>query len=151
MTRRIPFLGVTTLVALLGALVLASAVAANHAATLTTSLSGAEEVPGPGDPNGRGSATLTVYDAGLVCYTLKLQAIEQPLAAHIHEAPAGAAGPVVVDLRLDLADRQGNRYSFCANASEEIVADIRATPSDYYVNVHNAPYPGGAVRGQLGD
>lgn len=138
-------------VASLAVALMVGAVAANHFATLTTDLSGAEEVPGPGDPNGKGFATLEVYDAGLVCYTLKLQAIETPSAAHIHEAPAGAAGPVVVDLRIDLAERQGNRLTYCANAAEEIVAEIRADPSDYYVNVHNATYPGGAVRGQLGD
>ena len=55
------------------------------------------------------------------------------------------------DLRLDLADTKGNRFSYCANASEEVVAEIRAMPSDYYVNVHNDAFPGGAVRGQLGD
>ena len=111
----------------------------------------AEEAPGPGDPNGKGFATLDVYDAGLVCYILKVQAIETPTAAHIQEAAAGVAGPVVVDLRIDLAERRGNRLTYCANAAEEIAADIRANPADYYVNVHNQTYPGGAIRGQLGD
>ena len=151
MTRRTAPYALAILAASLGVLVMTTAVAANHAATFVTSLSGAEEIPGPGDPNGKGWATIEVYDAGLVCYTLKLQGIEMPLAAHIHEAPPGEAGDVVVDLRLDLAERQGNRYSFCANAAESVVADIRANPTDYYVNVHNASYPGGAVRGQLGD
>jgi hypothetical protein len=138
-------------VASLAVALMAGAVAANHFATFSTSLSGAEEAPSPGDPNGKGVATLDVYDAGLVCYTLKVQAIETPTAAHIHEARAGVAGPVVVDLRIDLAERQGNRLTYCANATEEIVADIRANPADYYVNVHNPTYPGGAIRGQLGD
>ena len=31
----------------------------------------------------------------------------------------------------------------------EPVAAILADPSGYYVNVHNAEYPGGAIRGQL--
>lgn len=138
-------------VASLAVALMAGAVAANHFATFTTSLSGAEEAPGPGDPNGKGFATLDVYNAGLVCYTLKVQAIETPTAAHIHEAPAGVAGPVVVDLRLDLAERQGNRLTYCANAAEDVAADIRANPADYYVNVHNPTYPAGAIRGQLGD
>lgn len=151
MARRVPKFWTALLTAALGTTLFATAVAANHFATFETSLSGSEEAPGPGDPNGKGWATLDVYDAGLVCYTLKVQAITEPTAAHIHEAPAGVAGPVVVDLRIDLADRQGNRLSYCANAAEEIVADIRANPADYYVNVHNATYPDGAIRGQLGD
>jgi hypothetical protein len=151
MIRRSRTLPTAIAIGLVTMLMLATTVSANHFGTFTTTLSGAEEAPGPGDKNGKGFATLEVYDAGLVCYTLKLQAIETPLAAHIHEAPAGEAGPVVVDLRLDLVDTKGNRFSYCANASEEIVAEIRATPSDYYVNVHNDAFPGGAVRGQLGD
>lgn len=138
-------------VASLAVALMAGAVAANHFATFSTSLSGAEEAPGPGDPNGKGFATLDVYNAGLVCYTLKVQAIETPTAAHIHEAPAGDAGPVVVDLRIDLAERHGNRLTYCAPAAEDVVADIRANPADYYVNVHNPTFPGGAIRGQLGD
>ena len=136
--------------ALLAISAFAGVTAANHFATVGTALSGAEEVPGPGDPNGRGWATLDVYGAGLVCYTLKLQAIEAPSAAHIHEAPAGLAGPVVVDMRIDLASSRGNTLSYCATADEAVAADIRANPADYYVNVHNEAYPGGAVRGQLG-
>ena len=139
------------LVASLAVATMAGAVAANHFATFSMTLSGAEEAPGPGDPNGKGVATLDVYDAGLVCYTLKLQAIEPPTGAHIHEAPAGVAGPVVVDLRIDLAESRGNRLTYCATAAEEVAAEIRENPSDYYVNVHNPTYPGGAIRGQLGD
>jgi hypothetical protein len=151
MARRFTSLSLALLVASMAILLVASVASANHFATFTTTLSGAEEVPGPGDPNGKGWASLDVYDAGLVCYTLKIQGIEAPAAAHIHEAPAGEAGPVVVDLRIDLASSQGNRLTYCANASEAVVAGIRANPSEYYVNVHNATYPGGAIRGQLGD
>lgn len=151
MARRTTRLSLAIAAALIAISAFAGIASANHFATFSTSLSGAEEVPGPGDPNGKGWATLDVYDAGLVCYTLKLQGIEAPTAAHIHEAPAGSAGPVVVDLRIDLARSRGNTLSYCVNADEAIAADIRATPSDYYVNVHNAAYPGGAVRGQLGD
>jgi len=39
----------------------------------------------------------------------------------------------------------------CVIASAELAAAIVANPSDYYVNVHTPAYPGGAIRGQLGD
>lgn len=139
------------LVASLAMATMAGAVAANHFSTFSAILSGADEAPGPGDPNGKGVATLDVYDAGLVCYALKVQATGTPTAAHIHEAPAGVAGPVVVDLRIDLAGSQGNRLTYCATAVEEVADEIRANPAGYYVNVHNQTYPGGAIRGQLGD
>ena len=151
MARRFTGVSLAAIIAALGILLVVGTVAANHFGTFSTSLSGAEEAPSPGDPNGKGFVTLDVYNAGLVCYELKVQAIEPPTAAHIHEAPPGMAGDVVVDLRIDLARHQGNRLTYCANAPEAVAADIRANPSDYYVNVHNATYPGGAIRGQLGD
>ena len=151
MARRFTGLSLALVVASLGVVALAGTVSGTHFGTFTTSLSGAEEAPGPGDPNGKGSASLDVYNEGVVCYTLKVQAIEAPMAAHIHEAPAGVAGPVVVDLRIDLATARGNTLTYCANAGDQLAAEIRANPADYYVNVHNAAYPGGAIRGQLGD
>ena len=139
--------------ALAAALTVAGAgiVSAAHFTTFSTTLSGAAEVPGPGDPNGKGFITLDVYLTGTICYEAKVQAIAGVAAAHIHEAPAGVAGPVVVDLRPDLAERQGNKASYCVSTTPAVAADIIANPSDYYVNVHNATYPAGAIRGQLGD
>lgn len=130
---------------------MAGTASANHFVTFTTTLTGAEEVPGPGDPNGKGFITLDVYRSGTICYAGKVQAIAGVAAAHIHEAPMGSAGPVVVDLRPDLAERTGNKASYCVTTSPEVAADIIASPTDYYVNVHNATYPAGAIRGQLGD
>jgi hypothetical protein len=37
----------------------------------------------------------------------------------------------------------------CVSAAQELVQAIIQNPENYYVNVHNAPFPGGAVRGQL--
>ncbi|HUF02221.1 MAG TPA: CHRD domain-containing protein [Gaiellaceae bacterium] len=37
----------------------------------------------------------------------------------------------------------------CVNPGEALAQEILANPSEFYVNVHNADYPGGAIRGQL--
>jgi len=66
-------------------------------------------------------------------------------AAHIHEAPAGAPGPVVVTL----APPTSGESSGCVSADRELIVEILRDPAAYYVNVHNAEFPAGAVRGQL--
>jgi len=114
---------------------------------LTAALAGANEVPRPGDPDGTGTARLTVNAGkGLVCYELRVANIEPATAAHIHEAPAGTAGPVVVGL---MAPNAAGVSSGCATVSREFANELAADPADYYVNVHNPSFPGGAVRGQL--
>jgi hypothetical protein len=53
-------------------------------------LTGAAEVPGPGDSDGSGTITLTFNpDKGEVCYELTVTNIQEATAAHIH---AGAVG-----------------------------------------------------------
>lgn len=113
---------------------------------LTATLTGASERPGPGDPDGTGTARVTVNAGqGLVCYELRVANIAPATAAHIHEAPASSAGPV----RVTLNAPTGGMSSGCATVSREFAKELAADPSDYYVNVHNAEYPAGAVRGQL--
>ena len=114
---------------------------------LATTLSGEEEVPGPGDPDGGGFATVTVNPGqGVLCYELSVSGIAPATAAHIHEAPPGEAGPVVVPLQPPT----GGSSSGCVEVGRALAKDILKNPSDYYVNVHNAEYPAGALRGQLG-
>lgn len=110
-------------------------------------LEGENEVPVTGDPDGTGTATIRINPGtGQLCYTLTVSGIEPANAAHIHEAPAGSAGPVIVGLG---APTSGSS-SGCVAIDREEARDIITNPSDYYVNVHNVPYPGGALRGQLG-
>lgn len=109
-------------------------------------LEGANEVPTPGDPDGSGTATIRINPGrGQLCYTIIVRDIEPATAAHVHEAPAGSAGPVVVGLS---PPTNGSSQGCVAIDPKEAVEIIR-NPENYYVNVHNAPYPGGALRGQL--
>ena len=113
---------------------------------LTTTLTGAEEVPVPGDPDGIGFATVTVNPGqGVLCYELSVSGIAPATAAHIHEAPPGVAGPVVVTLEAPTDGSSGG----CIDVGRVLAKEILKDPADYYVNVHTAEYPAGALRGQL--
>lgn len=112
--------------------------------TLEATLTGEQEVPGPGDRDGIGDAKLIV-SRGRVCYQLKAKDIAPAQAAHIHAAPRGVAGPIVVALKPPT-----NGFSSgCARISRALSRDLRLHPGQYYVNVHNVPFPDGALRGQL--
>ena len=109
-------------------------------------MTGEAEAPNPGDPDGSGRARIALFpDEGRICYVLEVEDIAPATAAHIHEAPVGQSGPVVVPLE---APRKG-RSRQCASIDPGLAQEILDNPSDYYVNVHNPEYPGGAVRGQL--
>ena len=113
---------------------------------LTATLTGAAEVPGPGDTDGTGTAQITVNSGqNRICYKLRVSNIAPATAAHIHEAAPTAAGPVVVTLG---APTRGTS-SGCVTVTRALALEILKDPGDYYVNVHNAAFPGGAVRGQL--
>lgn len=116
--------------------------------TFTTTLTGAAEVPGPGDPDGSGRATIKInYGQGTLCWDIRVNGITLPAtAAHIHDAPAGVAGPVFVGLS---APGTKGAAMACAAASQDKLKAIIEHPEEYYVNVHNADYPAGALRGQL--
>jgi hypothetical protein len=117
------------------------------ASPLHAIMTGANEAPGPGDPDGFGYARfLFNANLGQVCYVLFVQDILPATAAHIHRAPVGSPGPVVIPLT---APDASGMSSGCAMASSDLIAEILANPSAFYVNVHNAMYPPGAVRGQL--
>jgi hypothetical protein len=108
----------------------------------TVTLTGAAEAPVPGDPDGSGTASLRLNPGqGEVCFDIQVQDVAPLTAAHIHVGPAGVAGPVVVPLGTDAG---------CVTAERDLIRDIIRNPSNYYVNVHNMPFPAGALRGQLG-
>ena len=160
-------------IAVTGVVVTTGTATAGHTNTvLEATLDGRSEVATDakdrrlvGDPNGSGEAYVFGIDANAttLCYVLTVDGIAPAAAAHIHEGAKGENGPVVVNLAAPadgnaadcitedrvlpnganafVKDAQGNRLT--------TVQEILANPEDYYVNVHNAEYPGGAVRGQL--
>lgn len=119
-----------------------SAMATSFSATLT----GAAEVPGPGDNDGAGIATITIEGSN-VNYTILVASIElSGLAAHIHRGAAGSAGDVVVSLNPTFL---GGSAVGTATADPATISEILANPAGFYVNVHNSEFANGAVRGQL--
>jgi hypothetical protein len=145
---------VTVIVTALTALAPSGALADQKTATFTVQLSGAAEVcpdaPATCGGPGTGTATITIdRNARTVCYAITTQNVALPLlAAHIHEAPAGEAGPVVVPLFTSPVNSAST--SGCViDVDKNLLKDILRNPEEYYVNVHNAPFLNGAVRGQL--
>lgn len=120
--------------------------AADGGRRFTTRLTGAAEVPGPGDADGSGTATLRLNPGQEeICYELMATGIAPARAAHIHVGNVGEAGPVVVPLQ---APTNGSSAS-CVAVDRKLILAIIQHPERYYVNVHNADYPAGALRGQL--
>jgi hypothetical protein len=84
-------------------------------------------------------------DKGEVCYELSVANIQEATAAHIHEGAVGKEGPVKVALE---APKTGSAKG-CVKADAPVIIAIMKDPASYYVNIHNAAFPKGAVRGQL--
>lgn len=117
--------------------------AAAFAQSYTAVLSGAAEVPGPGDSDGAGIAVVTISGT-TIRYVVLAQNIGAPTQAHIHEGAAGVAGNPIVSLDVHAL---GN--GVVENVPQNVIDAIRANPAGYYVNVHTSEFPQGAVRGQL--
>ncbi|HEV7627343.1 MAG TPA: CHRD domain-containing protein [Streptomyces sp.] len=121
-------------------------------------LNGAQEVPGPGDPDGSGQFKYRIQHNEL-CYKLNVRGIAQPTAAHIHFGQAGEAGPVAVTLKTPPTNGSSHgciraqRTQTPQNAATVLtyweLAGIKQNAFFFYVNVHNAGFPTGAIRGQL--
>lgn len=115
---------------------------ATNGPTLSATLIGANEVPGPGDPDGSGFAEITL-NPGLeqVCWAIETSGLAQFTGAHIHRGTASEFGPIVVHLS---ATDPG-----CATAERSLITEIVRDPSAFYVNVHTTEFRAGAIRGQL--
>lgn len=106
-----------------------------------------------GDPDGYGSATVTMITATQLCVGLAVDNLAGVTLMHIHSGGATVNGPVVVSFVPPLAGlpnaNPGTISGCVAGLPAAVVSAIRANPQLHYLNVHNAAFPAGAVRGQL--
>lgn len=119
----------------------------NSAVGFGATLNGQNERPNPGDTDGTGFA-LVRFDRNshIIRYSLTSENIAPPAAAHIHRGTADVAGPVVVDFRPEF---ENGIASGAVTADAALIAEILGNPAGFYVNIHNADFPAGAIRGQL--
>lgn len=126
---------------------------------LATVLDGSQEIgpagPGAGDADGRGVFVALAINDNTLCYVLTARNIATPVASHLHMAPAGTNGPIVVNLTPPV-----NGISFDCISEGEIVNGVPAfpgttveaivaNPAGFYANIHTGEFPAGAIRGQL--
>lgn len=144
--------GIASTGALALALGIAGAAAAQDSgnfAYVGASLFGENEVDHTGageEASGDFSAELDLAK-GRMCYLLEVDGLDTFTAAHIHEAAPGKNGPPVA--ALELAGDSGD--DVCTDVDAELLKKIARSPERYYVNVHTAAFPEGAIRGQLGE
>lgn len=84
-----------------------------------------------------------------VCVLIKYRNIDAPTAAHIHEAPSTAAGPVVIDFTPLIGTSAPGEIRGCVTTTPARAREVIDNPGAFYVNVHNAAFSAGAIRGQL--
>jgi hypothetical protein len=116
-------------------------------------LTAEDEVPhcAPSTNASRGHLVVHVVDIAAGTAEWKLVGNNLPgdiIAAHIHFAPFGVAGPVVQPLPPTPGAENGviGTGTFTNPA---LIAAINANPENYYVNVHTNTCPPGVIRGQL--
>jgi hypothetical protein len=116
------------------------------------------ELAPSGDPQGSGTAELTVNPGTqTVCYDITVTGIGLPTEpshgignAHIHSHTGGG---IAVDLKTQFSEVEGAvdtyQASDCVTAPRQVLLDILLNPEQYYVNVHTTEFPSGAVQGDL--
>lgn len=111
--------------------------------TSRVTLSGSEEVP-PVATSGSGSGSVTVGSDGAISGRFETRDVAGN-AAHIHIAPKGSNGPVILPLT-----KSGDNAWVVPPGAKLTEAQMAAYKAgNLYVNVHTARNPGGEVRGQI--
>jgi hypothetical protein len=154
MSKTLQFAGLVLVMLLLSAI----PAGADTEVRLTTTLTGLNPVTGTvtGDPDGRGKAEFTFdTEQGTVCYELEVEGISEPVepgpgvgSAHIHFL---ATGGIAVGLEADFQPDKSDEFkaSGCVQVDSALLQTILENPDQYYVNIHNVDFPGGALAGLL--
>jgi hypothetical protein len=104
-----------------------------------------------GDPDAFGRATITFPTATTICVTLQVDNLAGATAAHIHSGRETVNGPIVFALPAPVAPGGANPgvSAICGTPPAGLPAALRANPANFYINVHNGAFVGGARRGLL--
>lgn len=131
-----------------------AAFATGPTAKLYAVLAGGNEVSASneanaGDDNGSGTASVDIAGTSL-CFGITVRGIGTPTFAHIHNAPAGVNGPIVLFFDpIPTSGSPGSSSGCLSGVDRALLSQIAANPQLFYVNVHTEEFPSGAVRGQL--
>ena len=152
-----------TACAVVAVMSLTSLPAAAQTTRMVATLSGGEETPAPGVSTGASGTAVVHVDAPNEELTVTLTVFNLPSttsAAHIHVAPRGLAGPVVIDFPIPTGRTGDLSISFRASRSSfrprpeigiaTMTDAIQAIlTGNAYVNIHTAANGAGEIRGQL--
>ena len=106
-------------------------------------LSGSQEIP-PVTTSGSGTGTISVAADKSVRGSVTITGMS-PTVAHIHEAPAGANGPIIIPLTKTADDV----WSVPEGAKLTDAQFESYKAGNLYYNVHSAANKGGEIRGQI--
>src|SRR5688572_14688382 len=96
---------------------------------------GADGRAAAGDPDGYGTASVLVVGDNRICISALVNRIDRPTGAHIHEAPAGRNGPIVVPFTPPAAGNPGTATACVSGVSAAVLERLHDTPTRFYVNI----------------
>ena len=148
MRRRHVFAGAAVLAVSASVAAAPLATGAPTSKPLFAAMTGAAEVPGPGDTNGTGAAIVLPVGPTTICYSIVVNSIAKPAAAHIHSGVRGQAGDVVVTLKQPAKGTNGVSAA-CVDVDARDRQRAQGHAAEVLRQRPHADFPGGAIRGQL--
>ena len=119
---------------------------------LEASLDGGQEVP-PTPSRATGQLSMSIdQSTNLFNLLVLVQGIDLAdlTGAHIHLAPVGVNGPIIVDLDASQWFASAGAIGRTILADSFPAANVAALLSEgTYINVHTTQFPGGEIRGQI--